>query len=152
MHDIGRGKEYDPETKALVYVGGFREDVHDGDGTEYDKNGAKTYEGRFQLGSYSGSGVLYDAATGKVLAEGEFRNGVLLTPKAELDAAKNPTEPETAAKEPETETAAAESESAPETAAEAGNTAEENETAAESTAAQIPGRTKRTGIGPGYED
>ena len=33
-----------------------------------------------------------------------------------------------------------------------GNTAKENETAAESTAAQIPGRTKRTGIGPGYED
>ena len=57
--------------------------------------------------------MLYDAATGKVLAEGEFRNGVLLTPKAELDAGKNPTEPETAAKEPETETAAVESESAP---------------------------------------
>ena len=83
--------------------------------------------------------MLCDAATGKVLAEGEFRNGVLLTAKAELDAAKNPTEPETAAKEPETETAAVESESAPETAAEAGNTAKENETVAESTAAQIPG-------------
>ena len=57
--------------------------------------------------------MLYDAATGKVLAEGEFRNGVLLTPKAELDAAKNPTGPETAAKEPETETAAVESEKRP---------------------------------------
>ena len=96
--------------------------------------------------------MLYDAATGKVLAEGEFRNGVLLTPKAELDAAKNPTEPETAAKEPETETAAAEGESARRRRRKQEIPQRRNETAAESTAAQIPGRTKRTGIGPGYED
>ena len=74
----------------MIYEGGFREDVYDGDGTEYNPDGAKVYEGRFQLGEYSGSGVRYDPATGKVFEEGEFRNGILLTPKKELDEAREP--------------------------------------------------------------
>ena len=46
--------------------------------------GTPVYEGDFLQDMYHGSGVRYDAATGKVLEEGEFRWGVLVTPKTEL--------------------------------------------------------------------
>ena len=74
---------------------------------------------------------------------------MLLTPKAELDAAKNPTEAETEASG--TEAGATESESSSGAAAASENPSGKQESAPEDTE-QVPGRTKKTGIGPGYED
>ena len=57
--------------------------MYDGSGTLYDTNGAVKYKGEFLLGQYHGAGTLYDSATGQVLEEGEFREGVLVTPSQE---------------------------------------------------------------------
>lgn len=38
------------------------------------------------MGEFQGSGVSYDGSTGKVLEEGEFREGLLVTSKEELEA------------------------------------------------------------------
>ena len=57
--------------------------MYDGSGTLYDANGAVKYKGEFLLGQYHGAGTLYDSATGQVVEEGEFREGVLVTPSQE---------------------------------------------------------------------
>ena len=68
------------------------------------------------MGVYSGTGVQYDPSTGKVVAEGEFRNGVLLTSKKELDAARNPSEEESEGEAAGSTEAAAEQSTSPKNA------------------------------------
>lgn len=67
--------------------------------------GGKIYEGQFLLGAYHGRGASYDAATGKLLEEGEFRNGVLVTSREELEATEAPEEGAAESQAPEGERA-----------------------------------------------
>ncbi len=85
MYD-GEGMLYAPRSGLPVYSGNFRLGRYDGEGMEYDDSGNLRYQGNFLLGARNGYGICYDPATGKTEQEGEFRNGILVTPKEELTA------------------------------------------------------------------
>lgn len=87
----GEGTLYEPVSNFLVYQGNFRMGKYDGKGMEYDANGNLMYEGEFRLGVWNGAGISYESAAGKVLQEGIFRDGVLVTAAEEI--AKKQEEP-----------------------------------------------------------
>lgn len=59
-----------------MYDGGFMKGSFYGTGSLWDEKGNLIYKGDFVNGIYHGEGVLYEASTGRILAEGQFKNSV----------------------------------------------------------------------------
>lgn len=57
------------------YVGEFDYDQLQGEGILYDFNGVKVYAGGYTDGRWSGHGILYNNATGKIMYDGKWLNG-----------------------------------------------------------------------------
>lgn len=56
-HGYGKEKNYD----GSLYIGDYKDDNRNGEGTLYKKNGRILYEGGFKDGYYFGKGKLYDS-------------------------------------------------------------------------------------------
>ena len=69
-----------------------------GTGSRWEEKGNLIYKGDFVNGIYHGEGVLYEASTGRILAEGQFKNSVPV-PAEEVSNSKEQTVLEPAAGE-----------------------------------------------------
>jgi len=69
------GKEYYP-SGALKSDGSYRNGLPHGKCKLYEENGQLRYNGEFESGKYHGEGILYSLATGKIIQEGRFKNGL----------------------------------------------------------------------------
>ena len=70
----------------LLYTGGFRQGLYDGNGKLYNSQGILLYDGEFLLGVYNGFGTLYQR-DGQDPVKGTFVNG-------EMTAQESPQIPE----------------------------------------------------------